>query len=382
MKIILSVNTSFNIANFRMRLLDALRGDGHEVVGLSPVDDWTGKIHANGIRHIPIRMNNKGTSPLQEFGLIVRMWRILVRERPDVVLGFTIKNNIYGALAARFLGIGFVPNVTGLGVAFEDGHWLGHVVKPLYRFAFAKTKTVFFQNPDDRALFLKFNLIDSEKAQLLPGSGVDLDRFTATAPPGGTERVSFLLVARMLRDKGVGDFVEAARLVKARYPEAQFRLLGPLGVENPSAIDHDTMQQWVDEGVVTYLGKTDDVRPEMAAADCIVLPSFYREGTPRSLLEAGASARPVITTDMPGCRETVDDGVNGFICPPRNVDALADRMTRMIDAGPQRRAEMGAAGRAKMERDFDERVVIEAYRRAIEALRKQGISETGAVFSS
>lgn len=123
-----------------MRLLDALRGDGHEVVGLSPVDDWTGKIHANGIRHIPIRMNNKGTSPLQELGLLLRMGGILRRERPDIVLGFTIKNNIYGALAARFLRIGFVPNVTGLGVAFEDGHWLGPIVRPLYRFAFAKTR--------------------------------------------------------------------------------------------------------------------------------------------------------------------------------------------------------------------------------------------------
>ena len=204
-------------------------------------------------------------------------------------------------------------------------------------------------------------------ADLVPGSGIDLERFTLTpspSPASGRGGIRFLLVARMLWDKGVGEYVAAARRVRRRYPDAEFGLLGFLDVQNPAAISREQMDAWVDEGVVRYLGVSDDVRAQIAAADCVVLPS-YREGTPRTLLEAAAMGRPLITTDAVGCREVVEDGVNGLLCRVRDADDVADKMEQMIALSADERTEMGRRGREKVEREFDERFVIEAYLRAI-----------------
>jgi glycosyltransferase involved in cell wall biosynthesis len=215
-------------------------------------------------------------------------------------------------------------------------------------------------------MFVESRLVRPAQTDLLPGSGIDLERFTPTPFPT-RDGARFLLIARMLWDKGVGEYVEAARLLRSRYPNVEFCLLGFLDVRNPAAIGREQIAKWVKEGVVSYLGETHDVRSEIAAADCVVLPS-YREGTPRTLLEAEAMGRPVVTTDAVGCREVVDDGVNGFLCKPRSATDLAQKMETILNLSHDSRAEMGRKGREKMEREFDERIVIAKYLEVIGSL--------------
>jgi glycosyltransferase involved in cell wall biosynthesis len=220
----------------------------------------------------------------------------------------------------------------------------------------------FFQNGDEQELFVKTGLARAGVTDRLPGSGIDLARYTPMlkADRGG-ECMRFLLVARMLRYKGIGEYVEAARLVKKRFPKVQFQLLGFVDERNANGILHAEIKEWENEGVIQYLGDTDDVPRYLSNADCVVLPSFYREGVPRTLLEAAAMALPLITTNTVGCRDVVDDGINGFLCAPKDTNDLAEKMTRMIMVSPERHLEMGWAGRRKMEKEFDEKLVIQKY---------------------
>ena len=230
---------------------------------------------------------------------------------------------------------------------------------------------IFFQNDDDRKVFVDAGLVDVSKIERIPGSGVDLSRFVPTNIECRGEAPTFLLIARMLWDKGVGEFVEAGHLIRARHSAARLQLLGFLDVANPSAVPREAVETWVREGVVEYLGTTDDVRPYIGAADCVVLPS-YREGVPRSLLEAAAMGKPVITTDATGCRDTVDDEVTGFLCRPRDAQDLSDKMLRLISMSSAERQAMGMRGREKMVREFDERIVIERYLAVLNGLERRG----------
>jgi len=314
-------------------------------------------------------MSVKGLNPLADLKLQRRYVRIFREEQPDAVLSYTIKNNIFGARAAQSTGVPFLPNVTGLGTAFLSGKLLQAVTEQLYRRSFRSLPMVFFQNEDDRDLFLNRRLVSADQARLLPGSGIDLDRFSPADMPPAEAPPVFLMIARLLRDKGVLEFVEAARRVKARHPQVRFQLLGAAGSENRSAIDAATVQGWVAEGIVEYLGTTPDVRPHIAAASCVVLPS-YREGAPRTLIEAAAMARPVITTDVPGCRAVVDRDVSGFLCQVRSGGSLATAIERFLALSPDQQQVMGQAGRAKMEREYDQAIVVQAYREAIASLVK------------
>jgi glycosyltransferase involved in cell wall biosynthesis len=368
-RVAIAINASWNIVNFRAGLVRALVAEGYDVLALAPEDAYSTRLSDLGCRYVPVPMDNKGTSPLQDLRLLLRFRRILRRERVDAFLGYTIKPNTYGSLAAHTLGIPVINNVSGLGTAFIRETWLTRVVKLLYRSALGRSRLVFFQNEDDRTLFVEAGLVDAGRTALLPGSGIDLDRYRPASAddPSRDGAFRFLLVARLLWDKGVGEFVEAARLVRARVPGVRFQLLGFLDVENRTAVSRATVEGWVAEGVVEYLGTSDDVRPLLGAADCVVLPS-YREGTPRTLLEAAAMAKPLIATDVPGCREVVDDGRNGYLCPVRDAAGLADRMLRMLEASPEARERMGQDSRAKVEREFDERIVIRRYLDALSDL--------------
>jgi glycosyltransferase involved in cell wall biosynthesis len=371
-KVLLSINSSWNIWNFRGGLIQALIAEGYAVTAVAPPDAHSARLEALGCRFVPFNIDSANTNPLGEIGLIRRYLALLRRERPDVYLGWTVKPNIYGSLAAHVLGIPVINNVSGLGTVFIHRGWITRIVKALYRVALRRSATVFFQNTEDRNLFLAQGLVRPERVAVLPGSGIDLERFRPVADPetgaGEPRPVVFLLVARLLWDKGVGEFVEAARRIRAERGNASFCILGFLDARNHTAIPPGVVEGWVAEGVIEYLGATDDVRPFLAAADCVVLPS-YREGTPRSLLEAAAMARPRISTDVPGCRDVVDDGVNGFLCEVRSGTALAEVMTRFLDLGPEARAAMGRASRAKMEREYDEAIVIDAYRRVLHGIR-------------
>jgi glycosyltransferase involved in cell wall biosynthesis len=322
-------------------------------------------------------MDSDGTSPVNDFGLFLRYLNTLSREKPALFLGYTVKPNIYGSLAAHALGIPVVNTVSGLGTSLMRESWIAPLVMRLYRAAFSYSYRVVFQNQDDLTLFVQRGLVPSHKTMLVAGSGVDLTRFneeTFDPPPKGG-KLTFLLVARLMRDKGILEFVEAARLIRQRTANVRFQLLGYLDVPNPTAISSSEVETWVAEGAIEYLGDSHDVRPFIAAADCVVLPS-YREGCPRSLLEAAAMSKPLIATDVSGCKEAVEHGVNGFLCNARDSMSLAQRMLEFIALSPEERQRLGAAGRAKMEQQFDERTVVRQYLETFDSIFAESSART------
>ena len=369
-KILIVLNTAWNLLNFRSGLIRALLDAGYEVIAAAPPDEYVSRLEALGCRFVPFPMDNKGTHPGRDFLLLWRFYRLLLCERPDVYLGYTVKPNVYGSLAAHVLGVPVINNIAGLGAVFIKDSWLTRLVCVLYRLALSRSVKVFFQNNDDREMFISRGLVTQTVTDCLPGSGIDLVKF-APLPLPGQSSIRFLLIARLLWDKGVGEYVEAARILKHHPASVDLCLLGFLDVQNPAAISRKQMDAWVEEGLIRYLGVSDDVRAEIAASDCVVLPSFYREGTPRTLLEAASMGRPIITTDAVGCRDVVDDRVNGYLCKPRDAEDLADKIARMAALSPAEREALGLRGREKMEREFDEQIVINKYLEAIASIVKR-----------
>lgn len=362
-KILLSSNGAWNLVNFRKPVIQALVAAGYTVIAAAPADGHEGKLEAMGASFRPLRMRGAGTSPLEDGRLLLDYIRLLRAERPAMFLGFTAKPNIYGSLAARLCGVPVVATISGLGSAFLRGGLLGGLLLFLYRLALGRARAVFFQNRDDRELFIARRIVGPCRARLVAGSGIDLGRFAPADPPrraAGDGAFRFLLIARMLLDKGIGEYVEAARIVRRDHPDCRFQLLGGPGDDNPSAVPQADLARWTAESIVEQLGVSDDVRPHIAAADCVVLPS-YREGLPRSLLEGAAMARPLIASDVPGCRDVVDDGVNGLLCAVRSPQSLAAAMLRMLAMSAAERSAMGAAGRRKVEAGFDQRLVAQTY---------------------
>jgi glycosyltransferase involved in cell wall biosynthesis len=360
-RIVLAANSAWHIANFRSELIHALSARGFAPIAIAPPDP-DHRLRALGIEQRDVGLSRSGLNPLADLRLLIGYRRILQRERPLAYLGFTIKPNIYGCYAAGMLGIPAIANISGLGTAFIRRGPLLWLVSTLYRIALRRAAVVFFQNPDDQALFLQRKLVRAAQARLIPGSGVDLKRFRpAPLPPGP---VRFLFVGRLLGDKGVRELVAAARQVRRTHPDVQVQLLGPIDGDNRTGITCSEVESWVAEGVIEYQGETDDVRPFIADAAAMILPS-YREGVPRSLLEGAAMGRPLIVTDVPGCREVVEDGVTGFLCRARDPASLALAMGRLADLPAAERYRMGSAARAKIEKGFSEERVIEAYLNAI-----------------
>ena len=361
MRIAVVSNTAWYLFNFRLNLMLALRAAGHTVVVVAPNDAYSDQLRAAGFVFEDVPISGSGTNPVREMLPVMAIWRLLHRQRINLVLSYTPKGNLYSAIACIARRVPFVPGVSGLGRSFIRKSLVTLVVLILYRLTFRHAYRVYFENTDDKVLFEKHGLVRARNAVHVPGAGIDLVRFVPTArfEQGPTEPV-FLLVARMLWDKGVGEFVAAARNVRALHPDSRFQLLGFLDDANPSAIPRKQVDAWVAEGVVEYLGQTDDVRPYLAQSDCVVLPS-YREGLPRTLLEAAAMARPVITTDAPGCRDTVVDGVTGLLCRPIDAADLADKLLRFVSLTAVQRQAMGRKGREFVELNFDERLVIRTY---------------------
>ena len=362
--LVISINSSWNIVNFRTGLIDAIRREGWNVVALAPFDHYSSRLIEMGLEFEPLAIDSKSLSPLKDLLLLWRYWQMLRHIKPEVFLGYTIKPNIYGAWAASLLRIPVINNVSGLGTAFISHGVITRIVLQLYKIAFRQSRTVFFQNYEDLGFFVERRIVTGEQARLLPGSGVDLAHFSFTPLPGGNRSVRFLFVGRLLGDKGIREYVKAARLVRARFPQATFAVLGFLDAANRTAISQDELQAWVDDGVVEYLGAAEDVRPHIERADCVVLPS-YREGLSRALLEAAAMGRPLIATDAPGCRDAVEDGVNGYLCEVRNPDSLADAMNKLLSISGERRAALGRESRRIAEERFDLKIVIDRYLQAI-----------------
>ena len=358
--LVLSVNSAWNIVNFRAGLVRALIGSGYRIVALAPDDGHAQGVRDLGCEFIDLPMQSHGVNPWRDGALFFRYLRILRGLRPSAFLGFTIKPNVYGSLAAHALDVPVINNIAGLGAAFVRRDWLRFVASSLYKVSLRSSTRVFFQNSDDQRLFLEEGLVREDRAQLLPGSGVDLAWFSLRPFQHGRERPVFLFVGRLLQHKGVTEFVDALRILRAQGVPCEARLLGSLDAANPSSIGAEKVRRWESEGLVRYLGFRHDVREAVGEADVVVLPS-YVEGTPRSLLEAAAMGRPLVATDVPGSRDVIRDGENGFLVPIRDSVALAAVLRRMSEIGAERREAMGVASRRLVERNYDEQEVIARY---------------------
>ncbi|MDQ7047430.1 MAG: glycosyltransferase family 4 protein [Sulfurovum sp.] len=355
------INTSWNIYNFRLGLLLKLQADGYKIVCIAPKDEYSEKLESLGFAYHNIDINNKGTNPLEDAKLVFAFYKLYKEIAPDVLLQYTIKPNIYGSMAAGMLGIPVISNISGLGTVFLNNSFSSKIARFLYRVALRVPQKIFYQNAHDRELFVKSNLVKAEKTDLLPGSGIDTEKFKpldnfARDPKKG---LRFLFIARLLKDKGLVEYVEAAGTIQNdKNPE--FYILGAFYPGNPTAIREDEMKVWEEDGIVKYMGTSDDVRSVIAKADCVVLPS-YREGLSRVLLEAASMAKPIITTNVPGCKEVVDNGVNGYLCDVKDAHSLAKQMKKMINLSEDARKEMGRRGREKVSKEFDEKIVIKKY---------------------
>ncbi|RED92848.1 glycosyltransferase family 4 protein [Marinoscillum furvescens] len=371
MKIAIAINTSWNIYNFRKGLLQSFLDQGHEVVAIAPPDEYSPKLEAMGCSYVPLPMSASGMNPLTDGKLLVQFYQVLRRERPDVLLSYTIKPNIYGALACKALGIPIIANVSGLGTVFL---WKGYVKKlavSLYSFAFRHASWVFFQNNEDQAEFTRFVKLDERKTSLLPGSGVDTQHF-AQEPLPTAEVPELVMIARLLVEKGVYDFIEAIRLLRKKGLHVRFHLVGALDESHARSIAGEELATWQKEGLIRYTAHLEDVRPVIAQASAVVLPS-YREGTPRTLLEAGAMGRPLIATDVPGCRHVVQDGKNGFLCKPQNPADLAAKIKLFLALSHQEQTEMAHRSRKFIEENFDQQLVIRQYHRKVTDLTGRDI---------
>lgn len=356
MKITLISNYADFLLGFRGVLIADFIQAGHEVTVCVPGadKDLTDRLRKMGVECYSVELERTGMNPIKDLKYFIQLKSIISRVHPDIVLSYTIKPVIYGSLAAQLCGVKQIYSmITGLGYAFTGNTWKNKLTnifaRFLYRLSLTQNCAVFFQNPDDLALFADSGLVSlGKQAVLLNGSGVDLGYYYLLAPVSSPP--VFLLIARLLRDKGIVEYVEAAKVLKKKYPQAIFRLLGPY-YNNPSAINKSNVEAWQDSGVIEYLGETKDVRPYIADASVYVLPS-YREGTPRTVLEAMSMGRPIVTTDVPGCRETVTEGKNGFKVPVKDVEALILAMERFI-LQPELIEKMGRRSRLMAEEKYD-----------------------------
>tara|TARA_Y100000588_G_scaffold47408_1_gene44715 strand:- start:5071 stop:6120 length:1050 start_codon:yes stop_codon:yes gene_type:complete len=348
---------------------------GYSVLAVAPVDEYVPLLTQLNCHYLPIEIDNSGTHPGRDLQLLWRYLNLLRREKGDIVLTYTIKPNIFGSIAARLCSIPVINNISGLGAVFIDRSWVTGLVVGLYQLSLAGSKKIFFQNRDDQQYFVKAGLVKEQQTECLPGSGVDLSRFSYSPITRSSKNFRFLLVARLLWDKGVREFVSVAREFSQKYRNIDFCLLGQVDTSNPTSISIEQVEMWSSEGIIKYLGEVEDVRPYLQEADCVVLPS-YREGTPRSLLEAAAIGRPIVTTNAVGCRETVIDGRSGLLCRVRDVKDLAEKMSQILELSFTARLAMGLKGRKHMENTFDENIVIDRYVSTIQqTLNLQGAPE-------
>lgn len=343
---------------FRMDMMLSFKALGHEVIaiGNESEDKWSDKFENQGIKYIAADISRNGTNPLKDLKTLKSLKVILKQEKPDKIFTYQAKTVIYGGIAANMLGITEVyPLIAGIGSVFLSNDIKSKIVrfilKTEYRFAMRKSPNIFFQNTDDVKVFTDNKIIRQEKTVILNGSGVNLEKFTQKPLPDG---ITFLCISRLIKDKGVYEYLKAARIVKEKHPDARFLLVGPYD-SNPSALKPEELQPYIDDGIIEYFGEQSDVRPYLEMCNVFVLPS-YREGTPKTVLEAMATGRAIITTDATGCRETVVNGKNGYLVPIKDVDALSGAMVDLIE-NPDKIPQMAESGLQMVRDKFDVNIV-------------------------
>ena len=354
MKVLILANADSGLYRFRLELIRALLERGHEVTIALPDGPYIGRLQSLGCRFVDTPIDRRGTNPVKELALLFTFRRIVRQVRPDAVLTYTIKPNIYGGLACRQLKVPYLANITGLGASIEKGGALRRVTLFLYRAALKKASCIFFQNQENLELMRRLKVVTAQKTRLIPGSGVNTDYYAALDyPPDGIIR--FLFLGRVMAEKGIEHFIDAAECFKAQNAPVEFLILG--GCEERYEKRLAELQA---RGVVVYHGQTEDVREFHKTSHCTIHPSYW-EGMSNVLLESACCARPVITTNISGCREIVDDGVTGFLVPVQSSPALIEAVGRFLALGYDEKKQMGQRGRDKVLREFDRSLVVGAY---------------------
>ena len=363
-KVLILTNSSSGFYSFRRELADELLKE-HAVVLCMPAEDRTDYFLAAGCRVVDLRFDRHGTNPLQELKLL-RFYEYLLREEsPDMVFTYTIKPNVYGGMACARLGIPYVANITGLGTAVENGGPMQTLTLALYRRGLRKARKVFFQNTMNRDFMLSRGIVKSRQYDLLPGSGVNLEQYQPEPYPNG-DTVDFLFISRVMKEKGIDQVLEAAELLRLRYPEVRFHICGSCEQDYL-----DRLRELEARGIILYHGEIENVAGMYRLCSCTVHPSYYPEGMSNVLLESCACGRPIITTARPGCGEIVEDGVNGYVVREKDSADLVEKIERFLSLPRELRRNMGLAGRAKVEREFDRRIVIRKYLDELETVRKE-----------
>lgn len=363
MKIIIIVNTSWNIYNFRKKLLISLIEMGHQVIAVAPHDSYVEIIESIGIKCINLKFNQKGTNPFSDSLLIYKYFKIFKYQKPDLILSYTIKPNIYGNIAARLLKIPTVNNISGLGTLFIKTSPATIIAKFLYKLSLKYSSHVFFQNKDDKQLFITNKLVNPDITSIIPGSGIDVQKFSYDRIKN--EGNKFLFVGRLIADKGVFEYLDAAVSVLKIYPEKEFLLVGEIGYNNKTALSNEQLLNYTNNyAQIKYLGKTDDIVSLLKSVDVMVLPS-YREGLSKSLIEAASMSLPILTTDSPGCRDVVQNNYNGILCKIKSSESLSLAMKRIIKLNPNERLQMGLNGRKIAIENFEEKIIINHYLRVL-----------------
>lgn len=350
------------VYQFRIGLLRKLQQSGIKVVVIAASDRFEHKFLRERFIFEPVKINFYGNNPMDDLQLTQQLFRIYRRHQVDVAIHFTIKPNIYGGIAAKMLGIPSYAVVTGMGhISNPSNGFISWAGLKLYRLALPLHEKVLVLNQRDANEFREMKMVAPEKIMLLPGEGVDTNFFRPLSDKKMPDYPAFLFSGRLMEDKGIFEFVEAARILRRRYPLVRFRILGMLDSKGVHSIPVATVKQWINEGVIEYLGETLDVRPFIAKADCVVMPSYYREGLSRLLMEAASMETPIITTNQPGCREVIENGRTGLLCKLRDVTDLVEKMEQFILMDKIDRLIMGKNARLKMQRQFEERLIIQKY---------------------
>mgnify|MGYP001369408164 CR=1 FL=1 len=350
--IVIIYNATHHVLLFKAELVKSIKKNGYRVVVLASVDNYSEKLKEIVDEFHEIKLDSSGVNPIKDTYLIFQIYSICKSIKPTAILNFTIKPVIYGTLASRLLGgVPVINTITGLGTAFISSGFANKVAKFLYKFTFKYSHLVFFQNPDDQQFFRQLKIISKNNTKLISGSGVDLVKFKPVENKK-RDNIKILFIGRIIADKGIYELIESAQIIKKEYSNVTFILMGMLGVKNNTSISKNEIDKWINDGLIEFIPFQDDIRRFLGDSDVVVLPS-YREGTPKTLIEAASMAKPLIATDVPGCREVVKNDVNGFLCEVKNPVSLADAIRRYIELDDSSKIKMGLKSRKLAEEKFD-----------------------------
>lgn len=356
-KIAFTDNSFWGLLNFRGDVIKALHSERNEITLIAPFDSNVSLEEYEGIKYIPIKLSRKGKNPFQEINYLYSLFKIYRENKFDLVFHYTIKPNIYGNIAGKLTKTDCISIIPGLGHLFINENMATKIAEKLYKFALNFSREIWFLNNDDKELFIKKKLVESRKVKVLPGEGINLEKFYPIPNDRTDNKIIFLMVARVLWEKGFKEYVESAEFLKQKYDNLEFQLLGIIDEDNPSGVKKEIIEDYHKKGIINYLGTSNKVREIIANCDCVVLPSFYKEGLPRTLMEGAAMEKPLITTNIQGCKEVVENDYNGYLCKAKDVKDLIRQMEKFILLPKGKKIELGTNGRIKMKKEFDLKII-------------------------